>query len=173
VQSQPTQAMPPQGPPGGGTPGAPDRGPWIIAGAIVLVGLLVVIALVLLLRDDDGGEVQGTPSPSPAEETPTPSPTRTRTRTPSPSPSPQPSPTPTADDATLIRVAVQRAAERDRPGEVTHVGNVQFYRNPACATREGGQANVRYTVPPKVAIFIVCESSNGRWKVTQGPIYGE
>ena len=77
------------------------------------------------------------------------------------------------DNATLVREATQDAAEADRPGEVKHVGNVSFNKDSACATREGAAASVRYTTPVKQATFFLCQKSNGKWKVTQGPIYGE
>ena len=178
--------MPPQQPPpggdggtgggggGGGAPPSPSRGPWIIAGAIVVVGLVIVIVMVLLFRDSGTSEPVVSVTPT---ESPSPSPTPTRTRSPKPSvtptESPTPAPSPSVDNSTLVREATQDAAEADRPGEVKHVGNVDFYKNTACATRQGAQANVRYTTPQKVAIFILCQKSNGNWKVTQGPIYGE
>lgn len=183
-QPPPTQAMPPQppGPPAGGDgsvgtggPQPPSRGPWIIAGSIVVVGLIVVIALVLLFRDSSP-EPEASPSPSVTETvSPSASPTPTRTRPPKPSvtPTPQPSPSPTVDNATLVREATQDAADADRPGEVKHVGNVAFMKNSSCATRNGASASVRYTSPIKQATFFLCQKSNGAWKVTQGPLYGE
>ena len=152
-----------------------SSGAPIIAGAIVLVGLIVVIVLVLLFRDDTP-EPGPSPSPSPSlSESPSPSasPSPSGTRSPKPSPSPSPSPSPTVDNATLVRQAIQDAAEADRPGEVKHVGNVEFFKDSACATRDAAQASVRYTSPEKAAIFFTCQHANGRWKVTQGPIYGE
>ena len=141
----------------------------------MVVGLVIVIALVLLFRDSTP-EPGPSPSPSVTESpspSPSPSPTKTRSPKPSPSESPTPSPSPTVDNATLVREATQDAAEEGRPGEVKHVGNVAFSKNSACATRNGASASVRYTSPVKQATFFLCQKSNGNWKVTQGPIYGE
>lgn len=162
------------------TSGGSSQGPWIIAGAIVLAGLIVVIALVMM---NSGGSSTPSPTPVASSSAPAPEPTATKTHTRSPRPSPSvtqsPSPSPTAspspaiDPAVEVRQVVQDAAEADRPSDVRHVGNVQFYKDSACATREGGSANVRYNSAPKAGIFIVCKNTHGRWKVTQGPLYGE
>ncbi len=73
----------------------------------------------------------------------------------------------------MVRNAVEDAANADRPGEVKHIGNVNFFKDSGCATREGASVSVRYTSPVKQATWFLCKKGNGAWKVTQGPIYGE
>lgn len=165
-------------PPSGGS----GQAPWIIAGGIVFAALLVVIALVMLNKDSGSQTPTETPIVSPTEQIPSPtetkpphtrSPRPSRSPKPSPEPSPSPSPSPVPDDSTLVRESAEKAAEADRPGEVKHVGNVSFFKDSACATREGAAATVRYTSSPKAASFLLCKNTHGKWKVTQGPLYGE
>jgi hypothetical protein len=79
-----------------------------------------------------------------------------------------------ADNPLLVRNAVERAANKDRPGEVKHVGNVRFLRGHGCASGEAASANVRYTTkdPSKIALWFACLKGN-HWVVSQGPLYGE
>ena len=156
----------------------------IIAGSIVIVGILIVITLVVLLRDD--GSTTAEPSTSPAASSqPEPSESK-RPRSPRPSPSsepspspsskPSPSPTPTLPPPNndVIRATVSRAANRDRHGEVTHVGQVRLYHTDkqTCPTRSGATVNVRYDSDPKFGLFYLCQRGE-RWVVTAGPLYGE
>lgn len=152
---------------------------WIIGGSIVLAGLLVTITLILLAgRGDDKAE----PSDSPSIDRPTDEPTQTNsprprkspTPSPSPSESPSPSPSPEVNESLVIREAVQKQADRDRPGEVKHVGQVEFYKDDVGCPQSGKASStmVRYTTQPKVAIYIYCKAKV-RWKYMDGPIYGE
>ncbi len=158
---------------------SPNRGPLIIAGAIVLVGVLVVVALAVLLGGGDSGEPQASPSassPSPEKERKherkSPKPPRP-SESPAPSPSASPSPTPTVDPSIAIRSTILRAARQDRPGEVKHVGSVDYYRsNDECPEKQAAEANVRYKTDPKFAIWIVCKSGDG-WVIKHGPVYGD
>jgi len=155
-----------------------SKGPWIIVAAIVLVGILIVFALILLLRPSGEGGGGTSPavtpaSPSPADSSPSPEKKHTRSpKPPKPSPSPAPSPPPAVDNTLLVREAAQKAAESDRPGEVKHVGNVEFFKDPGCSTREGASANVRYETSPKLGVWLLCKQGS-KWKINQGPIYGE
>ena len=155
-----------------------NRGPWIVAGAIVLVGIIVVIVLVLLLKPSGSGS-SASPSPSvpSISPTPVPTPTATHTRKPKPSPtttSPTPTPTssPTPNQEALLRAAVDKKANKDRPNEVKHVGNVSLFRTSECPSKQAGQANVRYTQPEKVGVYIFCLDGS-KWVYLHGPIYGE
>jgi len=78
------------------------------------------------------------------------------------------------DDATLVRLAASKQAGLDRPGEVTHVGQVEFYSdNAGCPqTGEASSILVRYENPPKVGIYIFCKA-RAHWQYADGPIYGE
>ncbi len=107
-------------------PDPPNRTPWIVAGIVAAVVLVLLAVLAFGLGRDDGDEPSEEPStptpadtatptpddedeptstPTPSETptptpeptpTPTPTPTRTPTPTPTPTPSPSASPTPTA-----------------------------------------------------------------------------
>lgn len=145
----------------------------------MLVGVVIVIALVVLLGGGDSGEPQASPSvassPSPEKERKheRKSPRPEQSEGPAPSPSPSPSPTPTVDPAVAIRSTILRAARQDRPGEVKHVGSVDYYKsNDECPEKQAAEANVRYKSDPKFAIWIVCKSGDG-WVVKHGPIYGD
>jgi len=84
---------------------SPSRGgPWIIAGSVVVTGLIVALVLVLLNRD--GGTPSSTTSPT-ASPTGTSSPTATPTGSPTPSPTPSPSPTPTERPAVRARAVAR------------------------------------------------------------------
>ena len=84
---------------------SPSRGgPWIIAGAIVVAGLIVALVLVLLNRD--GGTPSSTTSPT-ASPTGTSSPTTSPTGSPTPSPTPSPSPSPTERPAVKARIVAR------------------------------------------------------------------
>jgi len=154
-----------------------NKSAWIVGGSIVLAGLLVSLTLVLLAG---GGDDASAPSSSPSTEQPSQSPSRSpkphRSPQPSPSPStsPSPSPSPQVDETQLIRATVEKQAARDRPGEVQHVGKVDFYTdNVGCPpTGQASSTMVRFTTDPKVAIYIFCRG-NVRWKYMDGPIYGE
>ncbi len=158
---------------------SPTPGPWIVAGAIVLVGVVVVIALAVLLGDGGSGEPQASPSVSSSPSSDKEhkrdrkSPRPERSESPAPSPSPSPSPTSTVDPSVAVRSTILRAARKNRPGEVKHVGNVEFYKsNDDCPEKQAAQASVRYKGDPKFAIWIVCKQGDG-WVVKHGPIYGE
>lgn len=156
------------------------KGPWIVAGAVIVAGIIVAIALVIVLSGGSGPEPS--PSGSPTQtQSPSQSPSASPSKSPrpkptrSPKPSPSPSPSPVVNNALLVRQSVERAANKDRPGQVKHVGNVEFYRNrQGCSTGDSASANVRYTEadPQKAAVWISCRRGS-RWIVTQGPIYGE
>lgn len=155
-----------------------NRGPWIIAGAIVLAALLIVITLLLL---DDDGEEASSPSATASEQ---PSPRHSRSprpsRPPGPSasptatPSPSASPSPEVDPTEQVRQVVARQAERDRPGQVKHVGKVEFYADRAGCPQSGQASStlVRFTEQPKFGIYIFCKAKV-HWKYADGPIYGE
>lgn len=159
-----------------------SSGPWIIAGSIVLVGLLAIIASILLLKGTNG---TGSPSPSPSikhspSRTHTPRPPRSPrpSKSPSPSPSPSPapsvSPSPTVDNSALVRSAVTKQAGLDRPGELSHVGQPDFYTDPGGCPQTGQAASttVRFANPPKVGIYIFCKA-RAHWQYADGPIYGQ
>ena len=164
-----------------------SSGASIIAGSIILVGIIVVITLVVLFRGD--GENSAEPSTTPASSTspdPDPEPSKSKdpkspkpdTPSPSPSarPSPAPSPTLPPPNYDTIRATVERAANRDRRGEVKHVGEVRIYKTDkgTCATRTGASVNVRYTSadPSKFGVWYLCQRGE-RWFITAGPLYGE
>ncbi|MEX1045817.1 MAG: hypothetical protein WD757_04990 [Actinomycetota bacterium] len=154
------------------------KGPWIVAGAVVVAGIIVAIALVIVLSGGSGPEPSPSGSPTQTQSpstSPSPSKSPRPKPTKSPRPSPSPSPSPVVNNALLVRQSVERAANNDRPGQVKHVGHVDFYRNrQGCSSGDSASANVRYTEadPQKTAVWISCRSGS-RWIVTQGPIYGE
>jgi hypothetical protein len=156
-----------------------SNGPWIIAGSIVLAGLMIIIAMALLFGGKNGGE-SASPSPSMGRHSPvkshSPRPHRSPkpTESPSPSLSPSPSPSPTVDATVLLRTAVAKQAARDRPGEQTHIGQVEFYTDNAGCPQTGQAAStlVRFASQPRVGIYIFCKA-RAYWKYADGPIYGE
>lgn len=157
-----------------------NKGPWIVAGAIVLAGLLVIIALVILLGGNDSNP-KASPSQSPtmaSSKSPrphrSPKPSGSPSESPSPSPSESASPSPTTDDTALIRVAVEKQANRDRPGELKHIGQVEYYTDKVGCAQTGQAAStfVRFSVQPKAAIYIFCKG-RAHWTYSDGPIYGE
>lgn len=161
--------------------GGNNNSAWIIGGSIVLAGLLVTITLILLSGgNDEGAEPSGSPSiGQPSDEpTPTKSPRPQKSprpsQSPSPSESPSPSPSPEVNEDLVIRQAVQKQADRDRPGDVKHVGTVDFYKDDVGCPQSGQASSimVRYTTQPKVSIYIYCKAKV-RWKYMDGPIYGE
>jgi len=157
-----------------------NSGAWIIAGAIVLVGLLIIIALVVVLGST--GREQESASPSPSIEGPTPAkthsprphPTHIPSPTESPAPHKSPSPSPTASDATLVQAAAETQANRDRPGQVQQVGQVDFYKDTAgCpVTGQAAAVSVRFSAQPKSGVYMFCKA-RAHWKYMDGPIYGE
>lgn len=159
--------------------GKDNKSAWIIGGAIVLAGLLISITLILLAggNDDNAG-----PSASPSVDQPSKAPTRSprprktpgASTTPSPSATRSPSPSPQADPTIVVRAAVEKQATRDRPGEVKHVGTVDFYTDKVGCPQSGQASStmVRFTTQPQVAIYIFC-NAKVRWKYMDGPIYGE
>lgn len=157
-----------------------NKGPWIVAGAIVLAGLLVIIALVVLLGGN-GSKPQASPSQSPTvtrSKSPhphkSPKPSVSPSESPSQSPSESVSPSPTVDDTALVRAAVGKQADRDRPGELKHIGQVEFFTDKVGCAQTGQAAStfVRFTAQPKAAIYIFCKA-RAHWKYSDGPIYGE
>ena len=100
------------------------RGPWIIAGGIVVAALIVAGTLwVLDLRQEPVAVTS--PGASPTAESPSPSPTATAepTESPSPEPSPEPSPTPTEPPLRQARAAATTFysawVANDRPTALT------------------------------------------------------
>jgi len=81
---------------------------------------------------------------------------------------------PAVDDATLVRVAASKQAGLDRPGEVTHVGQVEFYSDNAGCPQTGQASStlVRFANPPKIGIYIF-RKARAHWQYADGPIYGE
>ena len=163
-----------------------NNGAWIIAGAVVLVGLLIVIALVLVLGKS-GNEQAASPSASVTSPRPTrthspharPSSTESVSPSPSPSPrhshSPSPSPSPSPiDEQALVREAVAKQAALDRPGQVRVITEVSFYTDRAGCPQTGqaSATTVRFTTPPKVGIYIFCRART-HWEYADGPLYGE
>ena len=158
-----------------------SQGTWVVAGAIVLVGLLVVGVLVLLLGGSDGDQ---TASPSATTHSPNPPRTRSphvrpsRSVTPSPSPthtrSPSPSPSSEPSEADLVRAVVEQQANIDRPSEVKTVGAVDFYDDREACPQTGHAAatTVRFTSAPRTGIYFLCRSRT-RWDIDSGPLYGE
>lgn len=142
----------------------------------MLVGIIIVLVLVLVLKSN-GGDSTASPSPTVQTSAPTtaPTPTATHTRKPKPSPtttSPTPPPSPQPSQAEALRAAVEKKANKDRPNEVKHVGNAQFYRSSDCPSKQAGQANVRFTVAEKAGFYIFCLDGS-KWVYSQGPTYGE
>lgn len=78
------------------------------------------------------------------------------------------------DDTTLVRTAAEKQAKTDRPGELTHVGQVSLYADSAGCPQTGQAASamVRFENQPKVGIYIFCKA-RAHWKYADGPIYGE
>lgn len=160
-----------------------NRNTWIIAGSIVLAGLLVMIGILVVAGGNDDGIDSGQPGDSPSvvgspSPTETPKPARSRSPRPTPTegppPSPSPSASPTVDAVVVLRTQTQKQAERDRPGEVKHIGQVDFYSDPDGCPQSGEAAAVyvRYTGQPKFAIYMWCRG-RAHWKYHDGPIYGE
>jgi hypothetical protein len=163
-----------------------SSGAPIIAGSIILVGILIVITLVILFRGDGSNTAEPSttpaasispePEPSKSKRPKSPRPDQSPTPSASPSARPSPSPTPTLPPAnyTVIRDTTERAANRDRRGEVKHVGEVRLYKTDkaTCATRSGATVNVRYSDSPKFGVWYLCQKGE-RWLVTAGPLYGE
>ena len=163
-----------------------SSGTPIIAGAVVLVGIMIVITLLLLNRDDGSStaepstspaaSAQPEPSPSKSKRPKSPKPDTSPTSSPSARPSASPSPTPTIPPPNndVIRATVARAANQDRRGEVKHVGGVKLYRTDkvSCATRSAASVGVRYDSSPNFGTFFLCQKGE-RWIITAGPLYGE
>lgn len=158
--------------------GSSSRAPWIIGGSIVLAGLLIVIVLVLLLGGNNGNDQAASPSGSVTQPSPSPSKSPHVRKSPDTplrlSPSPTPSLSPTIDPTVAIREAVGKQANRDRPGEVKHVGQVDFYTDKAGCPQSGQASStmVRFSTQPKAGIYIFCKAKV-HWKYSDGPIYGE
>jgi len=80
------------------------------------------------------------------------------------------------NNTTLVRETVEQAAEAERPGQLKHVGSVAFMDDQNCATGNGASASARFDTSdnqPPAGTYFLCQNANGRWKVTQGPLYGE
>ena len=153
---------------------------WIIAGSIVLAGLLIMIAILVVSGGDDEPKAGSSPSIDQPTDEPTGTPTPRKSRSPrpkpspTPTPSPSPSPSPTVDPAVALRALTQKQADRDRPGEVKHVGQVELFKDSTGCPQTGQAASVyvRFSTQPKFGIYIWCEA-RVRWKYHDGPIYGE
>lgn len=171
------------------------RGSFVIAAAIVLVGLMVVVTLVILSRDDREPSVAPTTPAARVSDTPkvkpvptelnsdghgstrdvfSPIPEPSTSPEPSQSPEPSSSPSPSINEDDLVRARVTRDADKDRPGELAHVGNVEIYTTSkqTCASKLGASANTRYDTKPKLGTWFLCKDGE-RWIVVSGPVYGE
>ena len=67
-----------------------------------------------------------------------------------------------------------KQAARDRPGELVHVGQIDFYTDKAGCPQTGQASStmVRFENQPRVGIYIFCKART-HWQYANGPIYGE